>query len=126
MQFSLEQVPWMPSPPLAPISASLDLAYLRSMTLGDVRLEREVLELFKAQTRDLIARLAAQPANARELAHTLKGSARAIGAFEVGEAALALEDAMRERKYVKASFKALETCVAEAFAAIDAVLANSN
>lgn len=96
------------------------------MTLGDARLEREVLELFKAQTRDLIARLVSQPADARELAHTLKGSARAIGAFEVGEAAFAFEDALHARRRVKVTFKALETCVAEAFATIDAVLANSN
>ena len=77
MQFSIEQVPWMPSPPLVPTPMPLDISYLRSMTLGDTRLEREVLELFKAQTRDLLAQLAPQPQNCAELAHTLKGSARA-------------------------------------------------
>lgn len=126
MQFSIEQVPWMPSPPLVPTPMPLDLSYLRSMTLGDIRLEREVLEMFKAQTRDLLSQLAPRPENAAELAHTLKGSARAIGAFEVGEAAYALESGLRERSGFAAAFKHLQGSVDEAFEAIDAHLAGGN
>ena len=116
----------MPSPPLVPTPMPLDLSYLRSMTLGDVRLEREVLELFKAQTRDLVAQLAPRPSNSAELAHTLKGSARAIGAFEVGEAAYALESGLDQPATFKAAFKQLQVCVNDTFEAIDALLASGN
>jgi len=126
MQFSIEQVPWMPSPPLVPTPMPLDLSYLRSMTLGDARLEREVLELFKAQTRDLVAQLAPRPSNSAELAHTLKGSARAIGAFEVGEAAYALESGLDQPATFKAAFKQLQSCVNDTFEAIDTLLASGN
>ncbi len=51
------------------------------MTLGDAGLEREVLAMFSAQAVSLVGMLAALPADAGALAHTLKGSARAIGAF---------------------------------------------
>ena len=126
MQLSIEQVPWMPSPPLVPTPMPLDVSYLRTMTLGDMRLEREVLELFKAQARDLLAQLALQPQNCAELLHTLKGSARAIGAFEVGEAAYALESGLGERGSFEAAFKQLQGSVDEAFDAIDAHLAGGN
>lgn len=126
MQFSIEQVPWMPSPPLVPTPMPLDLSYLRSMTLGDTRLEREVLEMFKTQTRDLLAQLAPRPENAAELAHTLKGSARAIGAFAVGEAAYALESGLCERAGFAAAFRQLQGSVDEAFEAIDAHLLGGN
>ncbi|EKS27529.1 Hpt domain-containing protein [Afipia felis] len=126
MQFSIEQVPWMPSPPLVPMPTPLDLSYLRSMTLGDVHLEREVLEMFKTQTRDLLAQLASHPENSAELAHTLKGSARAVGAFEVGEAAYALEIGLHERSGFGAAFRQLQGCAREAFEAIDTHLARGN
>ena len=77
----------MPSPPLAPDDGPIDLEHLRRMTLGDAGLEREVLAMFAAQTVSLIGTLATLPAEAGALAHTLKGSARAIGAFAVADAA---------------------------------------
>lgn len=67
----------MPSPPLAPDDGPIDLDHLQRMTLGDARLEREVLTMFSAQAASLIGSLAALPADAEALAHTLKGSARA-------------------------------------------------
>lgn len=126
MQFSIEQLPWIPSPPLVPMPTPLDVAYLHSMTLGDIRLEREVLELFRAQTRDLLAQLSSRPENAAELAHTLKGSARAVGAFEVGEAAFALENGLRAQSGFEAAFEQLKDSVDEAVEAIDAHLAGGN
>ncbi len=74
----------MPSPPLAPDDGPIDIEHLQRMTLGNASLEREVLALFSVQAASLIGGLAALPANAGTLAHTLKGSARAIGAFGVG------------------------------------------
>ncbi|WP_080901153.1 Hpt domain-containing protein [Rhodopseudomonas palustris] len=85
----------MPSPPLVPDLEPLDLAHLARMTLGDAGLEREVLALFVAQADSLMAILAALPDDAAALAHTLKGSARAIGAFGVADAVVELEAALR-------------------------------
>ena len=80
------------SPPLAPLGAPIDRAHLARMTLGERELEREVLGLFDRQADLLLARMRkAEPAIAAAAAHTLKGSARGIGAWQVGSAAEALE-----------------------------------
>ena len=81
----------MPSPPLAPDDGPIDFAHLQRMTLGDAGLEQEVLAMFAAQSASLLGTLATMPADAPALAHTLKGSARAIGAFAVADAAARLE-----------------------------------
>jgi len=80
------------SPALASIERPIDLVHLARMTLGDRSLEREVLELFDRQAMLLMQRMVAAPVEAvPALAHTLKGSARAIGAAHVARAAEALE-----------------------------------
>jgi HPt (histidine-containing phosphotransfer) domain-containing protein len=72
----------------------IDEHHLGRMTLGDRRLEREVLELFVRQTTIMLNRIAgAEPALAAATAHTLKGSARGIGAWRVARAAELLENA---------------------------------
>jgi HPt (histidine-containing phosphotransfer) domain-containing protein len=80
------------APSLAPDDRPIDLVHLARTTLGDRALEREVLQLFDRQSSMLIARMrtAAPPAVAA-LAHTLKGSARGIGAWRVARAADLLE-----------------------------------
>ena len=50
--------------------------------------------MFVAQSAKLLDQLSALPPQAGNLAHTLKGSARAIGAFAVAEAATRLEAAL--------------------------------
>jgi HPt (histidine-containing phosphotransfer) domain-containing protein len=95
MPLHLDWIAWMPSPPLVPDCQPIDVQHLARMTLGDAGLEREVLALFAAQAASLVATLQALPADAAALAHTLKGSARAIGAFGVAEAAEDLEQALR-------------------------------
>jgi HPt (histidine-containing phosphotransfer) domain-containing protein len=70
----------------------IDRDHLARMTLGDIALEREVLELFDRQAMMLTARLRDAEAFAvAALAHTLKGSARGIGAWRVAQAAELLE-----------------------------------
>jgi HPt (histidine-containing phosphotransfer) domain-containing protein len=70
----------------------IDLVHLARMTLGERSLEREVLQLFDRQAAILVARMETAPADAiPSLAHTLKGSARAIGAGSVARAAEAVE-----------------------------------
>jgi HPt (histidine-containing phosphotransfer) domain-containing protein len=67
--------------------------HLERMTLGDRSLEREVLEIFARQTMLMLERIAgADPARAAAAAHTLKGSARGIGAWRVAQAAERLEE----------------------------------
>ena len=125
MPLHLEQVDWMPSPPLAPDDGPIDLEHLRRMTLGDAGLEREVLAMFAAQTVSLTGALAALPPEAGALAHTLKGSARAIGAFAVADAAERLEAAFQKGDDPAQSLAGLKDAVAEARAAIDAILRRS-
>jgi len=72
----------------------IDEDHLGRMTLGDRRLEREVLELFLRQTTIMLNRIVgAEPPLAAAAAHTLKGSARGIGAWRVARAAELLENA---------------------------------
>jgi HPt (histidine-containing phosphotransfer) domain-containing protein len=82
----------------------LDLVHLSRQTLGDAALEIELLRLFEGQAQAFATRLLApapQDETARDiqqrivLAHTLKGSSRAIGAFALAAAAQAYEDALR-------------------------------
>lgn len=67
----------------------IDLAHLRRYTLGDVVIELEILDLFFQQLPETIAALrSAQTCrDARRAAHTLKGSARAIGAWSIAKLA---------------------------------------
>lgn len=117
----------MPSgPPAADLAANpgslpgpLDFDHLERMTLGEKALEREVLEMFVAQSARLLDALAARPAETPALAHTLKGSARAIGALKVAGCAATLETAGQGGD---AALAALRDAVAEARTAIEARL----
>jgi hypothetical protein len=80
---------------LASVERPIDLVHLARMTLGDRGLEREVLQLFDRQASMLVARIReTAPAAGAAVAHTLKGSARGIGAWRVASAAEALEHAV--------------------------------
>lgn len=119
----------MPSPPLAPDDGPIDIEQLRRMTLGDASLEHEVLAMFAAQSVRLMGSLAAFPADACALAHTLKGSARAIGAFGVAEAADRLEAAIQDgicpAQDLAELLAELDEAIALARTAIDAILRRS-
>src|SRR6476469_10695979 len=125
MPLHLERIAWMPSPPLAPDDGPIDMDHLQRMTLGDARLEREVLTMFSAQAASLIGSLAALPADAGALAHTLKGSARAIGAFGVADAAGHLEAAIQHGNDPAQALTELNEAIAQARMAIDAILHRS-
>jgi HPt (histidine-containing phosphotransfer) domain-containing protein len=125
MPLHLERIDWMPSPPLAPDDGPINFEHLKRMTLGDVGLEQEVLAMFSAQSAKLIATLATGPADAGVLAHTLKGSARAIGAFGVADAAARLEAALASGAGLSARLSELGDTVALARAAIEAILRRS-
>lgn len=82
------------APPLSPVDRAIDLEHLSRMTLGERELEREVLRLFDCQADMLLVRMRdAAPAAISAYAHTLKGSARGIGAWAVARAAGDVETA---------------------------------
>jgi len=77
-----------------------------------------VLMLFTQQSTDLLARLETLPREGASLAHTLKGSARGIGAFAVADAAEDLERRLRQGLSVTAEVEALAQAIGSAQAAI--------
>jgi HPt (histidine-containing phosphotransfer) domain-containing protein len=107
---------------------TIDADHLRRMTLGDHSLEREVLQIFVRQTTLMMQRIAgAKPACAAAAAHTLKGSARGIGAWCVAEAAEQLEEAAAggDARGLGAAIADLEAACAEARTAIATLLGDS-
>ena len=92
MAMQMEALRTVDAPSVAPDDRPIDLVHLARITLGDRGLEREVLQLFDRQSTLLIARMrAAAPDAIAHHAHTMKGSARGIGAWRVARAAEALE-----------------------------------
>src|SRR5947209_1034948 len=122
MALHLERISWMPSPPLVPEDGPIDLAHLKRMTLDDAGLEREVLTMFVKQAARLAEALAGLPAETLQLAHTLSGSARAVGAFAVAEAAEGVHSAVRHGGEPAQAWSAVKSAVAEARLAIEALL----
>lgn len=73
----------------AQAGAPIDLAHLRRFTLADRALENEILGLFIEQAPATIEKMR-QAQSDREwqrAAHTLKGSARAVGAWRIAKLA---------------------------------------
>ncbi len=72
---------------------AIDHDHLRRYTMGDLQLEQEVLGLFADElpkTLDAL-RVAKTDLEWKIAAHTLKGSARAVGAWRIAAAAVAAE-----------------------------------
>lgn len=102
----------------------IDLVHLARITLGERSLEREVLQLFQRQAAMLLARMRSvgRP-SAAALAHTLKGSARGIGAWRAARAAEALEAAIAQSdEAFDAAHRALTEAVDEACGFIAEIL----
>jgi HPt (histidine-containing phosphotransfer) domain-containing protein len=125
MALHLERIQWMASPSLAPDDGPIDFEHLKRMTLGDAGLEQEVLAMFAAQSAKLIGTLGGLPEEAAALVHTLKGSARAIGAFGVADAATRLEAALANGADPSDRLAELGDAVALARTAIEAILRRS-
>jgi HPt (histidine-containing phosphotransfer) domain-containing protein len=102
----------------------IDLVHLARQTLGDRALEREVLGLFVAQARSVLEMLigARGERQRMELAHTLKGSARSIGAWRVAVKAEACEAMIAASGASwQDAVDALAASIREAVGAIDAL-----
>jgi len=105
-----------PAGPAGSLAAeAVDRTYLARFTLGNPALEREVLELFSAQVPLYLVRLreAATSQAWKEAAHTIKGSAAAIGAWRLARFA-----EMAEKIDVEAETAVSEGHRADAVAAV--------
>jgi HPt (histidine-containing phosphotransfer) domain-containing protein len=72
----------------------IDLVHLTRQTMGDRALETEILAMFSKQMSG--AKVSFANANLDErkrLAHTVKGTARSVGAFNVADVAERIENA---------------------------------
>jgi HPt (histidine-containing phosphotransfer) domain-containing protein len=112
----------MPRPSPAAEHPPIDLTHLRRATFGDAGLEREVLGMFLTQATRLVGALAEKSPHAAMLAHTLKGSARAIGACHVADRASSFEAVIRDGGDLAQAHAELDAAVAEACRAIAAIL----
>jgi HPt (histidine-containing phosphotransfer) domain-containing protein len=103
--------------------ASVDWTHLSHQTAGDTELANELLTLFVGQARDIARRLAVagDDKSRRDLAHTLKGSALAIGAFDVARAAETCETMLAKGEALR--LDELEHALAVALEAITTRLA---
>ena len=123
IQLSRGLLDMMAAPSIAPGEQAIDREHLSKMTLGERSLEREVLELFDQQATMLTGRMReAAPAVIAASAHTLKGSARGIGAWRVARAADAVERAACNQTQLKLAVDRLGASVSEAKAVIAEVL----
>lgn len=104
---------------------AIDNEHLERITLGDRRLEREVLQIFVRQSAMMLERICTGQSGALGMAaHTLVGSARGIGAWRVAGAAEMLERASREGRdaEIGEAIAELKAASLEATAAIGARL----
>ena len=107
----------------ASLERPIDLVHLSRMTLGDRGLEREVLALFDRQATVLVSRMrSASPGSVTTVAHTLKGSARGVGAWRVAAAAEAVEIAASGDGDLSAAITRLAAVAEEARAVIAELL----
>lgn len=104
----------------------IDHAHLSRYTFGNKSLEIEVLQLFADQAPDYLEALrTAETEKAwRDAAHTIKGSARAVGAMRVAERAERAErlKASPDEAARAAAVAALEAALCEARDHIDGLL----
>lgn len=76
-----------------PKQRPVDLTHLSRYTMGNSAIEREVLELFRRQTRLYFEKLSQATSNDswREAARVLKASARSVGAWQLLQTAQTAE-----------------------------------
>ncbi|HLH49003.1 MAG TPA: Hpt domain-containing protein [Roseiarcus sp.] len=125
-----ENAAWPAAAAMAAPSPPIDLVHLARQSLGDQDLERELLVMFQQQAARLVAQMTAARGDDLKLraalAHTLKGSALAVGANRVAEAAARVEAASAEgagQLALAASLACLAGAVSEAREAIARLLA---
>jgi HPt (histidine-containing phosphotransfer) domain-containing protein len=76
--------------------APIDMSHLARYTGGEKSLNAEILRLFDGQVSEMVGQLLGvleqrDAKRWREITHTIKGAARGVGAFQMGDAAAAAE-----------------------------------
>ena len=115
--------------PIGSFDPPIDLVHLASQCLGDHELQVELLGLFRRQAPALTAQLCGSPPFSLEsrarIAHTLRGSALAVGARRVASAAWRIEELAvgsgGRNSAEAAATAALRSAVAEALAEIERI-----
>lgn len=74
-------------------SGTVDFGYLEGFAAGDLKVVREVLEMFAQQAELWEPALAAGGAGWGDVVHTIKGAARGVGANRLGDICAACEAA---------------------------------
>lgn len=67
------------------IKGVVDFSYLESFAAGDDKMVDEVLELFREQSAIWGAMLTQEHEGWQDAVHTLKGAARGVGAYALGD-----------------------------------------
>jgi len=75
------------------LSGAVDFGYLESFAANDAQVIDEVLSLFREQAQIWSALLDPAQDHWKDAVHTIKGAARGIGAFALGDACQACEAA---------------------------------
>ncbi|THD78250.1 MAG: Hpt domain-containing protein [Phenylobacterium sp.] len=96
---------------------AVDFGYLERFVAGDTAVVKEVLKLFRQSADDWTPRLVPEAPDWREVAHTIKGAGRGVGAFALGDAC------ERAEAQGPTLLPQVREALAEAMAAIDAYLA---
>jgi HPt (histidine-containing phosphotransfer) domain-containing protein len=116
-----ERCPMTVSSTAGAFGGVIDLVHLARQTGGDRDLEHELLALFADQcVKHLNTIRHAAASDGCDAAHTLKGAARAVGAWAVADAAEKVEHALAKRK-VAEGYGELAVAADEARAAISLI-----
>ena len=107
----------------------VDIEHLDRYTGGDGAINEEILRLFDTQCRELMVKLESlargesDPKSWREATHTLKGAARGIGAFPLGNAAAEAEKTGGEKQSAITALERLKNTSAAVHLFIEQFLA---
>jgi len=71
--------------------SAVDFAYLEGFAQGDRTVISEVFEIFLQQAAIWAPKLDAAASDLKATAHTIKGAARGVGAYALGDAAAQVE-----------------------------------
>ena len=112
---------------------AIDLTHLARYTGGDEAINAEVLKMFNSQTGELVLKLRAildarDAKSWKEVTHTIKGAARGVGAFSLGDAAAFAEpiDPVKDRGNASLAITALKNEAKAVEAFIKAFLEDSS
>jgi len=113
---------------MAKTEQPIDIDHLNRYTSGDCVLNEEILRLFDIQCREMMDRLealATGQSDAKswfETTHTLKGAARGVGAFALGNAAAEAENTGGEKQNVLPALERLKSTSAAVYLFIEQFL----